>query len=170
MLADLPSNLKGRRTCAGEDADDIAGRLELRLIFPSDPIAVRTALSSTMSGLDYLRLKDEDRSTVELVLAEAMNNVVEHAYADAPGLVELRIANEPDGLFCEVLDDGAPMPAGSPPPGLLGEDTDILDDLPEGGFGWFLIRELTVDLAYTHSDGRNQLSFRVALDRTVARN
>ena len=139
------------------------GRLELRMIFPSDQMAVRTALGSALSGLRYLELTEDEGGTVELVLAEAMNNVVEHAYADTSGVIELRVANCADGLFCEVLDDGAGMeglPAGNVPSGDLPPS---LDDMPEGGFGWFLIRSLARDLRYTREDGRNRLSFRIEL-------
>ncbi len=143
------------------------GRLELRMIFPSDLIAVRTALGSALSGLRYLELSEEEGGTVELVLAEAMNNVVEHAYRDGSGVIELRVANSADGLFCEVLDDGKGMsglPAGTgpelepPPP---------TDDMPEGGFGWFLIRSLARDLHYAREDGRNRLTFRIELSGPV---
>jgi serine/threonine-protein kinase RsbW len=33
--------------------------------------------------------------------------------------------------------------------------------LPEGGFGWFLIRTLSRDLDYRREGGRNLLSFRL---------
>ena len=39
-------------------------------------------------------------------------------------------------------------------------------DLPEGGFGWFLIRELTHDLTYRRDGSRNHLSFRMVLGGT----
>jgi serine/threonine-protein kinase RsbW len=34
---------------------------------------------------------------------------------------------------------------------------------PEGGFGWFLIRELAKDVRYERVDGENRLSFRIAI-------
>ena len=143
------------------------GRLELRMIFPSDAVAVRTALGSALSGLRYLELTEDEGGTVELVLAEAMNNVVEHAYQDTSGVIELRVANCADGLFCEVLDDGVGMdgmppgkvPQGDPPP--------TLDEMPEGGFGWFLIRSLARDLRYEREAGRNRLSFRIEFAEPV---
>lgn len=143
------------------------GRLELRLIFPSDLIAVRTALGSALSGLRYLELTEQESGTVELVLAEAMNNVVEHAYRELSGVIELRVMNCADGLFCEVIDDGIGMrdlplgddPQGDPPP--------PLEEMPEGGFGWFLIRTLARDLRYAREGERNRLSFRIELTDPV---
>jgi serine/threonine-protein kinase RsbW len=38
-----------------------------------------------------------------------------------------------------------------------------LGDMPEGGFGWLIIRQLARDVAYVREDGVNQLSFRIAV-------
>ena len=43
-------------------------------------------------------------------------------------------------------------------------DQDAPQDLPEGGFGWFLIRSLTRDLTYLREDGYNMLCFCVDVD------
>lgn len=141
---------------------------ELRLFFQSDPLAVRRALESILSGLDHLNLSQDDCSTVELVLAEVMNNIVEHAYAgDRSGIIELRITNDGRGLACMVIDDGLPMPDGNPP---MGKEHDLncpREDLPEGGFGWALIRELAQDLGYEREEGRNRLTFRLDVRRTI---
>jgi serine/threonine-protein kinase RsbW len=39
-----------------------------------------------------------------------------------------------------------------------------LEDLPEGGFGWNVIRDLTAGLAYRRVNGVNRLNFRVPFD------
>jgi serine/threonine-protein kinase RsbW len=49
-------------------------------------------------------------------------------------------------------------PNGSPAP--LDCDT---EELPEGGFGWFLIRDLAHELNYTRISGKNLLSFRISV-------
>ena len=36
-----------------------------------------------------------------------------------------------------------------------------VEELPEGGFGWDLIRQLTTGLAYARVEGRNELTFRM---------
>ncbi|MFV2033705.1 MAG: ATP-binding protein [Halocynthiibacter sp.] len=144
---------------------------ELRLIFPSDPFAVRRALESVLSGLRPLNLSPDDCGTVELVLAEVMNNVVKHAYADKrEGVIELRISTEEGGLRCVVLDDGFEMPEGNPPIGRAQDLDCATEDLPESGFGWFLIRALAKDLRYHRADGRNRLSFRLKVVRPIRAN
>ena len=141
------------------------GPVEVRLRFPSDPMAVRSALRSVLSGLSYLELSQDCCGNLELVLAEAMNNVVEHAHGGRlDGLIEVRVARaEDDGgaVVCELIDDGAPLPEGGPPEGSWPEIPPDVADLPEGGFGWMLIRELAHDLDYGRYGGRNRLRFRL---------
>lgn len=141
-----------------------------RITFPGQPIAVRSALARMMEQLNGLDLSSHDRGVIELVLAEAMNNIVEHAYFGNPdGMVELQITPTDSGLICHLRDDGKPMPEGKAPKG----DRALLDcemeDLPEGGFGWFLIRDLAYELNYTRVSGKNLLSFRIAVGQQETR-
>ena len=141
----------------------------LRLTVPGEPLGVRGALARVTAVLTPLSLTEGCRASVELVLAEVLNNVVEHAYAQSTGPIQLEIRlADGDGstvLDCSVVDRGQPMPEGTPPPG----GPLILDvplaDLPEGGFGWYLIRSLTQELHYARETGRNRLSFRIPLER-----
>jgi len=139
---------------------------KIQFTFTASPKGVRKALADTLAALQFMQLPAEETGTVELVLAEVMNNVVEHAYADNPdGLIKLQIISTDDGLHCKVTDSGNPMPKGVAPIGnraLLDCD---LNDLPEGGFGWFLIRDSARDLEYSRQAGQNILSFRIALNQ-----
>lgn len=125
--------------------------------------AVRPALGRLMAALAPLGLTPDCRDTVELVLAEVLNNIVEHAYADAPGPIEVELSLAGGTLGCVVCDHGRPMPDGTPPPGRPALIDVPLEDLPEGGFGWYLIRSLTRDLAYVRLRGCNRLSFRIPI-------
>ncbi|PZX18830.1 serine/threonine-protein kinase RsbW [Palleronia aestuarii] len=151
-----------------EEARRITGHNELRVIFPNTPLAVRDALRTTMGGLQHLQLTEDEAGTVELVLAEVMNNIVEHALAGREdGMVELQISHGPSGLRCCAYDDGIAMPGNrypvtSPPQ----PDVPLLDQA-EGGFGWFLIRTLAEDLEYIRENGRNCLKFRLAVGRNL---
>ncbi len=112
---------------------------------------------------------------IELVLAEALNNIVEHAFGPeppapatesrgvtAPGLIALDLSAGAAQLHCTIRDAGRPMPDGQAPAGRP-QDIDAAADLPEGGFGWFLIRRLTLDLCYVREPGCNRLSFVIPL-------
>ena len=130
----------------------------------STSLAVREALRAVLLHPMMEHLSDDARGHIELVLAEAMNNVVEHAYDCADGKIELRLLRDQGQLLCEVVDSGVAMPDGQLPIGAaqqLGREC----DLPEGGFGWFLIRSLTENLAYKRSDARNYLSFQLKLEQ-----
>lgn len=140
---------------------------KVHLVFPGNQMAVRKALKSCMEELTRLDLNADDKASVELVLAEVLNNVVEHAYQERDiGVIELDARREGEELFVSIQDEGLPMPQGELPQGLP-HDLDSLgdQDLPEGGFGWFLIRELTRDLTYRRDGCRNRLSFRMGLNK-----
>ena len=63
-------------------------------------------------------------------------------------------------LKVSVYDQGLPMPDEHLPKGELAPLIDG-EDLPEGGFGWFLIRTLTLDLEYERDGSFNKLRFAV---------
>jgi len=132
-------------------------------VFAADPSAVRVALRAALARF-VRQMSADEAGTMELVLAEVLNNIVEHAFAEAgPGQIELTISRDTLGLLCRVEDDGAPMPNGMLPAGRLPSNAVPVDDLPEGGFGWFLIRDLTRELSYVRDGSRNLLMFRLPL-------
>jgi serine/threonine-protein kinase RsbW len=124
--------------------------------------AVREAVLGLCRAAGRLGLDDEARDALELALAEAMNNVVEHAYLDDPAgwiMIELDLL---DGwAACRVWDAGRPMPRGGIPATPLPDLSVPLDNLPEGGFGWALIRSLAAHLRYDRLDGFNCLAFAI---------
>ncbi|MGR3501916.1 ATP-binding protein [Pseudaestuariivita sp.] len=129
----------------------------------NDTFSVRHALSDIIAALKSRKVDPEALGSVEIVLAEALNNVVEHAYdATECGDIEVNAQVLLGRVQFDILDTGRQMPFGTPP---LGHPVDLdtsADDLPEGGFGWFLIREMTETLEYTHQNGRNRLSLTLA--------
>ncbi len=145
-----------------------SGAPVLHLLFPGDAASVRRALKTAIDVLGDMPHGSARIGAVEIVLAEVLNNVVEHAYAEhGRGLVELEVEHGPAALAFRIRDEGLPMPGGDAPAGLA-HDLDVsAQDLPEGGFGWFLIRELTEDLRYRRVGNRNELTFRIAFDAQV---
>ncbi|MCF3973311.1 ATP-binding protein [Paracoccus salsus] len=111
-------------------------------------------------------VSDDTLGRLELVLAEVMNNVAEHAATQlgAPDRsqipsIHLSIVLHESGLACAITDDGVALPANCVlPRGLPIIDT---EDLPEGGFGWYLIQDLTQALCYYREGNRNFLAFSV---------
>jgi serine/threonine-protein kinase RsbW len=137
----------------------------LRLIIPASDLSVRCGLQSIRSGIERLQLSDDALSTIELVIAEVLNNIVEHAYkGPAKGMIEVDLMFEDSSIHCTITDDGDPMPNGQLPDGAPRDLTGDLADLPEGGFGWFLIRQLTTNLHYGRQDNRNVLTCRIMVE------
>jgi serine/threonine-protein kinase RsbW len=106
------------------------------------------------------------RTRAQIALAEACNNIVEHAYQPIPTGVEpmisLDIAGDPGGIQVTLRDRGRAMPEG-PLPGreLPPFDPEDPASLPEGGFGWALLREMTRALSISRQNGQNILRFRL---------
>lgn len=138
-----------------------------RLTIPGHPTAVRDGLRALLDTLLLQSLPEDGRGTAEIVLAEALNNIVEHAYAQHDGEIEISLQLRRNELLCKVSDTGAPMPGGQLPNGVLTTLGDFAD-LPEGGFGWHLIRSLSKDLTYHREGGRNLLSFRLDTQQSPA--
>ncbi|HGG05438.1 MAG TPA: ATP-binding protein [Aliiroseovarius sp.] len=138
---------------------------KFHLVFPGDQMSLRGALSKSKTFLRNLDFPQDLIGPVELVLAEAVNNIIEHAYAGGiHGIVDLTISCVDGDLMFSILDDGLPMPDDRLPEGDAHNLDCDTEDLPEGGFGWFMIRELTSDLVYTRTGNRNRLEFRMSLN------
>ena len=144
-------------------ADSVGGadalRPLIRLHLPASRAAVRRALRDVGTHLGRIGLDENLRAAAELVLAEALNNVVEHAYCDAGGDIALDLDLTEGGLAVTVRDRGRSLPGGRLPPGGLPDLGDTRDALPEGGFGWFLIRRLSRELSYENGPAGNRLRF-----------
>jgi serine/threonine-protein kinase RsbW len=133
------------------------------LLLDGDPEGVRDGLSRLMDNPLLSQLGEDSQGTVQIVLAEVLNNIAEHAYARYPGQIEVLVVPQGGAMYFRTQDRGLPMPEGRLPGGVLSEAKEF-DDLPEGGFGWFLIRSLTRDLTYARQDHLNLLSFCIDVD------
>ncbi len=126
--------------------------------FTATELEARSGISSVVDQLRDRGIPDTRVDEVQIALAEAVNNVVEHAYAGhAPGEVDIHCRLSPDKLSIYIRDGGNPFPNEQLPAGKAQNLDGAIEDLPEGGFGWFLIRELTSDIQYERSDGQNNL-------------
>ncbi|MEO6300065.1 MAG: ATP-binding protein [Paracoccaceae bacterium] len=134
--------------------------VEVRISIDTNLLAVRMSLQRLLSSTQFAKLTDDSKSTVEIVLAEALNNVVEHAQTQPGDCVNLIAVCRLDTLKFTISDNGLPMPGSRLPSGSL----QSLTSLPEGGFGWFLIRRLSHSVTYRRVKGCNMLSFCVAVD------
>ncbi|WP_041528026.1 ATP-binding protein [Paracoccus aminophilus] len=90
-----------------------------------------------------------------------------------PPTVHLCVIQQNAGLACAITDNGVPLPAecfepfGTPAftTGLVALRSREAQTgaLPEGGFGWFLIQDLTRAICYYREEQRNVLAFTIPL-------
>ena len=127
-------------------------------------LGVRDALKRVMQTLRDQTFTNDICGDIELALAELLNNVVEHALDGIKdGAVEIHARREAGDLCLTVTDNGRPMPDGALPDGNPANVDLPLQELPEGGFGWFLIRDLTRDVTYRRVGHENRVEMWFAL-------
>jgi serine/threonine-protein kinase RsbW len=134
-----------------------------RLKMNADFDAVRDVLCRLFppsGGMD-----DDSRAIAELVLAEVLNNVVEHAYGGTGGRIDLSFRRGNGCLIFRVADAGRPYPAGGVPSLTFPAP---IHDTCEGGFGWGLVHALAERVVYRRVGGVNILVFRVSLNNGAA--
>lgn len=137
--------------------------LPIHIELEGTPQEVRHALLHLRDQLSDSPVRTVDSGTLEIVLGEVLNNVVEHAFAEKPdGRIALTCDHKEGYWTVLVRDNGVPMPGESLPPGIAPEVELAFADLPEGGFGWSMVRMLAHDIHYHRTKGWNALSLRVA--------
>lgn len=136
----------------------------------SGTFAAREASERLMTGLAPLKLAMEAAGNVELILAEALNNIVEHGYPDPQngGPISVFCEHKDDCLQIKLIDKGIPMPNGQTPIGLAVDTNVDFMDLPEGGFGWFIIKDLAKEVMYRRVDDTNLLDLQIAIAEGAA--
>lgn len=145
----------------------------------TSPPEKRISLKLTPDALDVRRTLEELRgrltgdvssdalARLEIVAAEILNNVVEHAFdaqANPGGQITLDVWPDAGRLTLKITDTGRAMPDGVMPAGRMPElDPNDPASLPEGGFGWGLIHEMSNELKYTRDGATNRLDLWIAL-------
>lgn len=139
-----------------------SGPPDISITFAATELAVRHAMATVRSALRFLSLSELAIGTVEIVLAEVTNNIVEHAYQNTgKGSISLRCCAGDDMLMFEITDTGQALPDHQLPKKKTHDLSVGLDGLPEGGFGWGLIRDMTSSLAYRRVSHQNVLRFSI---------
>ncbi len=100
------------------------------------------------------RLEEHLCNAVEICLTEALNNVIKHSYdGDNSKLIEIIIKKNSKLLEIEIVDTGSPRKS------LVIKDLDFdptdIENLPEGGMGLFIIKQLMDELSYNSKEGKN---------------
>lgn len=132
--------------------------------YPAQQASVALALKEFNDGNCCQGAGPDLISSLEIVLAEALNNVIEHACV---GLDDRQFS-----FFCDfdgrvisitIEDNGRPFPGAMLPDGDAPALSVSLDELPEGGFGWFLIRSICSEVSYTREGSMNRLELKLQM-------
>lgn len=149
-------------TGSGSDAGDDVGGVLLSLREAANNEAVARALDRVRDAVAERMLDAARVGDLVIVLGEMLNNTVEHALADRDdGWFEIVLRDGGERLEVEVADDGRALPPALLSGGSLPEMGEAVDDLPESGFGWFIIHSLVDDMTYAREGGVNHLSFSI---------
>lgn len=121
------------------------------------------AVTRVGKWLEQERIESECIGDVMLVLAEALNNVIEHAYGtETSGDIEIKGTLRAQTLSLQIVDKGRPFD-GPPEEVILNTEVYELSDMPDGGFGWFLIKSLTEDIHFSREGDKNKLTLVVGV-------
>ncbi len=124
------------------------------------PIAGKTAeiIETVMSSPDVPQ--DETlRFKIRLSVEEIAENIVNYAYNNGNGFVEITTTLDEEGVLTISFKD-----AGVPFNPLEKEDPDItlsLDERPVGGLGIFICKKMMDSVSYVFEDGCNNFTMKI---------
>lgn len=101
-------------------------------------------------------LPDETIFKIDLILEELLTNVINYAYPQGEGDVEIGYSLEDGKLKVSIRDWGCPFDP------FESKEPDTCRDLNErkvGGLGIYLVRKLVSELNYERECGKNVLTF-----------
>ncbi len=112
-----------------------------------------------MAGFNHFTI-----SSVEIILAEILNNIVEHAIYQMPeGWFYVECKTTETTMLFQVRDNGCPMPNNALPKGRPPNINRTIEKLPEGGWGWSLVHTLAENLTYVRTKQINHVTFNVPI-------
>ncbi len=118
-----------------------------------------TELADLVAAIEELGEEDgwsgELTFRISLVVDELAQNVVDYAYIDTPGDVEVAVTSTDETVVIEITDEGKPFDplTEAPAPDL----TSPIESRPIGGLGVHFTKTLMDDVEYRRESGQNRL-------------
>ncbi|MDD2594563.1 MAG: SpoIIE family protein phosphatase [Bacteroidales bacterium] len=123
-----------------------------KIVITNDLSEIETLKSTVDSFCEEVKISPELSMQLQLVLEEAVTNVILYAYPDKKGDIELELS-QCNGHLTFVLSD-----RGIPYNPLEKEDPDVTlaaEERPIGGLGIYFIKQLMDEVGYNRNDGKN---------------
>jgi serine/threonine-protein kinase RsbW len=124
---------------------------------------VRVAIGAILDEMDFV---DLDCLHVELAVAEAINNCIEHAYLCKPGdPIEVYTCISAETVLVEIIDNGLPLPLTRIEELLKKPIVEPTPDIPllSNGRGLQIIRSTMDSVVFSRRNNRNVLTLRKTL-------
>lgn len=135
-------------------------------VFRSTQEEVTETIQSLEKWMAMEQFDEETSMELAIILAESLNNVVEHAYEYRKnGRITVEVALRTHSLVISIEDEGKPLAS---IPGGMSQDDRLARSkkLPEGGFGWMLIHELSDSVEHIRKCGVNKLKIKICANKT----
>ena len=120
-----------------------------------------------LAGIGKGRISAAVLDDLQLVVAEALNNIIRHAYREEPGQpVSVRLDRAPDSITLLFRDSGRAAPPGFPEArvGSLDVDPSDLAALADSGRGLAIIHSCVDQVSYVRNGSVNELRLSLRLD------
>ncbi len=127
----------------------------LRIPLKNDLGEMKRINAALIDFLGEEGVRPEDINRVRLVVEELLVNIIKHAFNDdIRHTIVLTLRTGPEGVSVLTEDDGRPFDPREAPPPPLGRP---LEEHGEGGYGIYIVKQMTTSLTYTRANGKNQV-------------
>lgn len=131
-----------------------------KLSFPAIPSQIEQIIDQIMTAPEVVSVPEEMLFTLRLAVEELVANVVNYAYTNEEGNLEVDIIVKDNQLSITFIDHGVPF---NP---LVQNDPDVTlsaEDRQIGGLGIFLVKQVMDSVEYYFVDGKNHTVIRKKL-------
>lgn len=125
----------------------------MKCLISSELSQIRDAAETLREFGQEHQLDENISGQLELILVEALNNIIEHAYQGAAGHpIEVDFSLVSDEIIMTLQDEGT-----TAPDAVVNKTMPDEQSLPEGGWGLYLIQTLADRLEFSEKNGRNTM-------------
>lgn len=125
----------------------------MKCLISSELSHIRVAADALRQFAQEKQLDENISGQLELVLVEALNNIIEHAYQGKAGQpIEVEFSLVSDEIIMTLQDEGTTAPGAVTNKTMPDEQS-----LPEGGWGLYLIQTLADRLEFSVKNGTNTM-------------